>query len=183
MTSRREAQQHRAAAAAVACGILVLAATVRPAAAIHAPQTRREFVRAVAAGARGTAVERFVVERSLGAIYGILRERSAACLNLQVRRSGFVGDRMEVSSSDYHPTLRRVGAGKAEFTLQVVHRARGVGPAPPPGGLYVMAADIRSIGKRRTEVVLYHRAGGYRKIVGSLRRWTAGENTACPKVR
>jgi len=31
--------------------------------------------------------------------------KSATCLDVQVRRSGFVGNQMEVSSSDYNPTL------------------------------------------------------------------------------
>jgi len=79
--------------------------------------------------------------------------------------------------------LARVGRNGAEFALQVVHRPRGVGPSIPPGGLYVMAADLRSLSKGRTEVVLYRSTIGFKKIVGSLKQWTAGEDADCPKIR
>lgn len=147
------------------------------------PQTRREFVDAVAAGARGTAMERFVVERGFAEVYALLNARCTPCLDVQVNRSGFVGDQMEVSSSDYNPTLRMAGPGRAEFALQVVHRPRGIGHTPPPGGLYVMAADIRSLGRGRTEIVLYRPTMGFKAIVKSFRQWAAGEDAACPKLR
>ena len=79
--------------------------------------------------------------------------------------------------------MTRVGRNGAEFALQVVHRPRGVGPSIPPGGLYVMAADIRSLSKGRTEVMLYRPTIGFKKIVGSLKQRTAGESADCPKIK
>jgi len=54
---------------------------------------------------------------------------------------------------------------------------------PVPGGLYVMAADVRSLGKGRTEVVLYRPTMGYKPITRSVRQWTPGEDADCPKLR
>lgn len=99
-----------------------------------------------------------------------------------VNRRANVGGYVEVSSSDYNPTLRMAGSGRAEFTLQVVHRPRGVGHTPPPGGLYTMAADIRSLGAGRTEVVLYRPTMGFKKTTNTFKQWAAGENAACPKL-
>ncbi|PYT35267.1 MAG: hypothetical protein DMF52_10800, partial [Acidobacteria bacterium] len=79
--------------------------------------------------------------------------------------------------------LKRVGGNKAEFALQVVHRPRGIGPKIAAGGLYIMAADIRSLGKSRTEVVLYRSAIGFKKIAAGVRQWAAGENSDCPKMK
>jgi len=163
--------------------LVVLIALAVPVPAIQVPQTRREFVEAVAAGARSVKMETFVVERSLDAVYAILQEKSSKCLDVLVKRSGFVGSQMEVSSSDYNPSLRKVGGVKAEFALQVVHRPRGIGPTIPHGGLYVMAADIKSLGKGRTEVVLYRPTMGYKAVTRSLRQWAAGEDADCPKLR
>jgi hypothetical protein len=167
-------------------GVTALTLALIPAgtvAAIDVPQTRQEFVGAVAAGRGATRMETFVVERDLAAIYGLLERKTSPCLDVEVRRSGHVGTHREVSSSDYNPTLRRTGRGRAEFTLQVAHRPRGVGHTPPPGGLYVLAADLKALGAGRTEVTLYRPTIGFKPILRSLRQWVAGEEAACPKLK
>jgi hypothetical protein len=163
-------------------GLAALLLTAAPAGAIDVPQTREDFVRAVAAGARGVKMETFVVERGLDEVYRTLEARVSPCLDVEVRRTANVGY-WEHSSSDYNPSLRRVGAGRAEFTLQVVHRPRGVGATPPPGGLYVMAADLKSAGSSRTEVVLYRPSMGFKDITKSFLRWAQGTATDCPKLK
>jgi hypothetical protein len=163
--------------------LVLLIALAVPVPAIQVPQTRREFVEAVNAGARSVKKEVFVVEQGFDEVYTTLQRKSTKCLDVQVKRSGFVGNQMEVSSSDYNPTLRKVARGKAEFALQVVHRPSGVGATIPPGGLYVMAADIRSVGNGRTEIVLYRPTMGYKDITRSLRDWAAGEDVDCPKLK
>lgn len=163
--------------------LIWITALVLPVAAIKVPQDRKEFVDAVAAGARMTKVETLTVERNFGQVYGLLEEKSVSCLDVTVKRSGFVGTHWEVSSSDYNPTLRKVGRGKAEFALQVVHRPRGVGHKPPPGGLYVMAADITALGKNKTEVVFYRPSMGFKKIRKTMKKWIAGEDIGCPKLK
>src|SRR5262249_2870432 len=127
---------------------------VRPAGAIQVPQTREEFVRAVNDGAHGAKVERFVVERSLDDVYSTLEARSAPCLDKKVERTAYVGY-VEHSSSDYNPSLKRVGADQAEFALQVVHNPRAIGEKTGPGGLYIFAADLKRVGASQTEVILY----------------------------
>jgi len=72
--------------------LVVLIALAVPLPAIQIPQTRREFVEAVAGGARSVKMETFVVERSLGEVYAILQKRVMKCLDVEVKRSGFVGN-------------------------------------------------------------------------------------------
>ncbi len=151
--------------------------------AIWVPQTREEFVKAVAEGARMTKVETITVNRSFAQVYGLLEEKSSSCLDVLVKRSGFVGNQMHVSSSDYNPTLKKIGRGRAVFALQVVHRPRGIGHKPPPGGLYVMAADITALGKNETRVVLYRPKMGFGKIRKAFNKWAAGEDVRCPKMK
>ena len=163
--------------------LVLTLALIAPAAAIWVPQSRREFVQAVAEGKGATKMETMTSERSFDQVYALLERKSSACLDREVRRSGFVGNQMEVSSSDYNPTLKRVGGNKAEFALQVVHRPRGLGATPPPGGLYVMAADLKAVARDRTEVVLYIPAIGFKSISKTLRLWVAGEDADCPKLK
>ncbi len=54
--------------------LVVLIALAVPVPAIQVPQTRREFVDAVAKGARSVKMETFVVERSFGEVYAILQK-------------------------------------------------------------------------------------------------------------
>src|SRR5213594_3335696 len=94
-------------------GLAMLVVAIEPLAAIQVPQTRRQFVDAVTAGEGATVMEKLIVERDFNEIFSVLAGKSSACLDVQVRRSGFVGSQMEVSSSDYNPTLKRVGRNDA----------------------------------------------------------------------
>jgi len=151
--------------------------------AIWVPQNRTEFIEAVAAGKGPTKVETVTVGRSLDQVFATLEAKSAECLDVLVERSGFVGTHVEVSSSDYNPTLERTGEDSAAFALQVEHRPRGVGHKPPPGGLYLMAADIRAVDDERTEIVLYRPTMGFKQIAESFRGWLEGDDAGCPKMR
>ncbi len=166
--------------APAAAAVLTAVASVAPAAAIDVPQSREEFVQAIAGG-RGAAPETIRVQQPLDRVYAVLEERLAACLDVKVQRTAYVGY-VERSSTDYNPTLRHVSTDGAEFTLQVEHHPRAVGSTPPPGGLFMMAADLRSSGEG-TEIVLYRPKIGAGKITDSLKRWLSGEPAPCPKLR
>jgi hypothetical protein len=162
---------------------LALILFASPAAAIDVPQSRQEFIKAVANGARGASMETFTAGRDFEAIYRLVEKKAAACLDVTVQRSANVGY-WERSSSDYNPTVRRGGKnGKGEFALQVIHRPRAVGSTPPPGGLYIMAADMRSLGGGRTEIMFYQPTIGFKKIARSVKSWLSGEDVPCPKMK
>jgi hypothetical protein len=163
----------------ITIGLILLVGAIEVA-AIEVPQNRQEFV-AAATGGKGATAEKVVAEQGFEKIYGLLREKASGCLDVTVNRRANVGY-VEVSSSDYNPTLRRVGGNRAEFALQVVHRPRGVGHTPPPGGLYIMAADLRSLGANRAEVTVYRPNIGFKKIARALMQWAAGEDADCPKM-
>ncbi len=163
-------------------GLVLALAPLAPAIAIEVPQTRQEFVRAVAAGRGATTVEKLEFDRPFQRVYTLLQEKVNPCLDVKVQRTAHVGY-VERSSSDYNPTLRLVGKKRAEFTLQVAHNPRGAGHTPPPRGLFMMAADLRAIDGDRTEVVLYRSTMGVKKIVASLKEWFAGDPAPCPKLK
>ena len=164
--------------------VALLATALASVGALHAidvPQTREEFVQAIASG-RGAAIETFTVDRPLDEVYVVLEERARTCLDVKVERTANVGY-VERSSSDYNPTLRRPSGDRVEFTLQVENFPRGVGHTPPAGGLYMMAADLKSAGASRTEIVLYRPRMGVGKITESLKQWLSGQAAPCPKMR
>lgn len=158
-------------------------ALMDPAGAFDVPQNREEFVKAVKSGARGVRMETFTLDRSFDEVYRTLEARCTPCLDVMVKRSGMVGGTMEVSSSDYNPTLRRLSADRAEFSLQVVHRPRAIGEVTGPGGLYLMAADVKRVGAKTTEVTLYRPSMGYKDIYRSLMAWADGKSNDCPKIK
>ena len=168
-------------AGSLIAGIL-LTETLTVAKPFHVPQTRPDFVTAVKAGEGASIAETFVVDQDFESLYALVAKKSAACLDVTVERTANVGY-VEHSSSDYNPTLKRIGKDRAEFSLQVVHNPRAVGENAPAGGLYVMAADFRALGKGKTEMVLYRSKIGFKKIVGGLKDWAAGVPADCPKMR
>src|SRR5213594_1267992 len=164
-----------------AIALVLSLVTVAPAAAIWVPQTRPEFVKAVVDGKGATAVETIHSDQPLRRVYDLLHEKVITCLDVKVQRTANVGY-VERSSTDYNPRLRLVGKDRAEFTLQVEHNPRGVGATPPPGGLFYMAADFRSV-DGGTEIVLYRPTMGVKKIVASLKQWFDGDPAPCPKLK
>src|SRR5262245_47651574 len=85
-------------------GLPALLLAVSPARAIDVPQSREEFVAAVSSGARGAKMETFVVDRSFDEVYRTLEGRTSPCLDVEVKRTAYVGY-VEHSSSDYNPSL------------------------------------------------------------------------------
>jgi len=150
--------------------------------AIQVPQTREEFVRAVTDGARGAKVETFVVDRSLDDVYATLEARSTPCLDKKIERTAYVGY-VEHSSSDYNPSLKRAGADRAEFALQVVHNPRAIGEKTGPGGLYIFAADLKRVGASQTEVTLYRPTIGFKDITKVFKEWTETGADQCPSLK
>jgi len=171
----------RALLPAVLIAFATLLLTAPPARAIYVPQTREEFVKAVADGTRGAKMETVTVERSFDEVYRSLEDRMTPCLDIKVERTAYVGY-TEHSSSDYNPTLKKVGRDRAEFALQVVHFPRGIGEKTGPGGLYIMAADLKRAGSG-TEIVLYRPTMVYKNIAKSLIDWAEGNAADCPKLK
>jgi hypothetical protein len=153
--------------------------TALSAGCVTAPQTRAEFVKVVRAGTRYSKYEVIPVTRSLNDITERLRKRADECLSKTIERTANVGY-VEHSSSTYVPSMEKLGE-RSEFTLRVQHRPRGVGS--PPDGVFLLAVDMASEGKRATKAELFSPTIGFTHIGDAVRSWLKGENAPCPELK
>ena len=175
-------KRFRSSLPAALLGLATLLLLASPIGAIQPPQTREEFVKAVIAGARGAKVETLTIDRDFDEVYRAIEARTTSCLDITVERTANVGY-VEHTSADYNPTLKRIGGDRAEFSLQVVHNPRAIGENTGPGGLYIMAADLKRVGAGRSEVVLYRPTIGFKTIYQGFVEWAKGSSTDCPKIK
>ncbi len=151
-------------------------------ACVPMPQTREAFRAAVANGAFSAKAESFGVNKGFQQAVKHLSAKTDACLNKVVKRSMMKGIYQEHSQSTYRATVQTPEANRAEFTMQVMHNPRGVGADPPPGGYYLMVADIKAVSANSFQVNLYRPTLGHGDTADAVRNWLNGKDDACPKL-
>lgn len=151
-------------------------------ACVQQPQTREEFRTVVTKGAFSAKAENFVVNKSFKQAIPNLTTKTESCLNKVVERSMTQGMYHERSQSTYRANVVRPTANRAEFTMQVKHNPRGVGADPPPGGYYLIVADIEEASPSSIKVNLYRPTMGHGDTVDAIRNWLQGKDDACPKL-
>lgn len=157
---------------------LLLAACALP----SQPQTPAEFRAAVKQGPAFARQEVHETAREFTRVVADIDQQARKCLALSVTSRVMQGMNMSTSTSTYSPRLAVPGPGRAEFTLQRVTEPRGIGPAMPAGGYYMLLVDIEQVAPQKTRLSLY---GGSRDEWGGLftvfKDWSDGKNMACPK--
>jgi len=151
-------------------------------ACVKMPQTREEFRVAVSQGAFSAKAENFVVKKNFTQVVTHLRAKTNACLNKEVNRWMMQGMYQERSKSTYRASVQTPTTSRAEFTLQVTHQPRGVGADAPPGGFYLMVADIEAVSPDSLRVNLYRPTLGHGDAVEAVRNWLNGKDDACPSL-
>jgi hypothetical protein len=151
-------------------------------ACVKMPQTREEFRAAVSQGAFSAKAETFVVNRNFTQAVTHLKAKTNACLNREVRRSMVQGLYQEHTRSTYRASVQTPTTNRAEFTLQVTHQPRGVGADAPPGGFYLMVADIEAVSADNFRVNLYRPTLGHGGAIDAVRNWINGRDDACPSL-
>jgi hypothetical protein len=146
------------------------------------PQTREEFRAAVAKGAFSAKAESFVVKKNFTRVVSHLKTKTEACLNKEVHRSMMHGMYQERSRSTYRASVHTPTRNRAEFTMQVTHQPKGIGADAPPGGFYLMVADIEAVSPDTLQVNLYRPTLGHGGAVDAVRHWLRGDDEGCPKL-
>lgn len=147
------------------------------------PQTSGEFRHAVQRGAFMTRTHSAVVPQPFEAVTANLRKYALPCLastHTSVVMSSAAGD-MSSGTVIYRPKLRLVGPQSAELTLQMGPTSPGI--RVPPGGPFIMLADIESSSVQgETRLTVYGRTTAKERALAdeSLPAWALGIPAKCP---
>ncbi len=144
---------------------------------VKSPQTRYEFVSMVIADTSGSERETFVVERGLDDVLATLSRMSDACLARGSEYTAMSGGVIETVHTEMNPSIERIGADRAEMTVQFYNGDSSA----PPGGFYVIAEDLTRDGTG-TRVDYYYATYGFDDVVDAIRAWTRGEDAECPDI-
>ena len=150
---------------------------------VQIPQTSGEFRHAVQGGAFMTRMHSASVPQPFEAVIANLRKYALPCLAKTVRSvvmSSAPGD-MSVGIVIYRPKLQLVGPQSAELTLQMGPTSPGI--KVPPGGPFIMLADIESSSvPGETLMTVYGRTTAKERALAddSLPAWALGTPVGCP---
>lgn len=145
------------------------------------PQDREQFKEVVAKKKGAAQKETIQVDRRFGSVYTQLRQNTGSCLDVLYQRTEQTANDTEYSFINFTPTLKQTASGVAEFALQIDHWPPISGPAQPPGGRFLMAADLTAEGNG-TRIDIYAPTIGFDPIVEAFKAWLRGENATCPRL-
>lgn len=148
---------------------------------LHTPQSRHEYISAVAKGEGYTKVHNYTVARKFNSVVKNINRKSKSCLSKKITHTWTRGYSSHVSSSTYNPSMRYINKSKAEFTLQVIITPNNT-TKPPAGGMYFLAANINKISKNKTKVIIYAPSINADDIVNSIKNWSKGIKSKCPDL-
>lgn len=147
-----------------------------------APQTRADYVQAIAGGVPFTMTDSHVAKRRFDDVVSSLRQRAPECFDgtaTMTRVSG-VMTTMNVRD-DYVTTVRTVSATRAELTTQFTSKGIIYVQKVPAGGFYSTAVDIERLGPSSTRLTYYGSSfDGGKKSWAALKQWSDGLAAPCP---
>lgn len=153
---------------------------------IGQPQTRDEYVAMMKPGGTFRNVEQTSVARPFKTVVADLTEYANKCLKIKTSRAPNAATRETGTNTTYNPKLELVGGNAAALSLQeeygVTGSASGTKHANsglPPGGLYVLVAEMRSAASNRTDLSIYYTTGRA-AFSDMLKKWAAGDKGRCP---
>ncbi len=148
--------------------------------AISVPQSADEFRSTVDAGGFGTHKETHAIKRPFNAVYANMKEMAQQCLSVEISSSVSQGANVSASRSTYRPSVEKSGHQSASLILQVIHSPQPVGATIPPGGLYMLIADINGVSANETRLVMYGGSVGQAELFAGVEQWLGGQDKNCP---
>jgi hypothetical protein len=151
---------------------------------VRYPQTTDQFISTYNWGGLFANVDRMTVERSSGAVVAALKEYAKECLDIKVnkkRAARYATDKYTRPSTEPVTYNTKIGPIKNGATALSVQESGGViDKGVPPDGLYTMVAEVRAVGKSKTEVNIYHLAKPF--LANPLKGWVTGDKRDCPAL-
>lgn len=160
-------------------GFVILTAIVCAgcAANIGLPQTRDEFVAMYKPGGMFRNAEHVTVSRPFKSVVADVTEYAKKCLNVRETHAPSYQYKEAGGSTTYRPKIESIKGGGVSLSLQEKYNDR-VDSGAPPGGIFILVAEMRAIGGSKTQLDIYHASRG--KAADSLKQWAEGDSRICP---
>lgn len=155
--------------------VLVLAGC---AATIPPPQTREAFVESARPGGQPRSTGHVTVGRSYKAVVADAKEFSARCFKARATRPRKASSGEDGGATTYRAKVETVRREEAALSIQEEYADPRANSGAPPGGIFVLVAEIEAAGKKKTDVDIHHLSRG--KIAEALARWLEGDKRQCP---
>ncbi len=164
----------------VAAAIALLVLLGGCAANVGVPQNREAFVERVGPGGPFRFAEHLTVNRPYAAVVADLADCSGKCLNVRVMRPPDFRRKELGGWTTYHPNIETTRRGVTTFSVQEEYGHPRATSGDPPGGLFVLVAEIRAAEADATRVDIYHVSRSH--LADPLKRWIQGADHRCPTL-
>lgn len=147
----------------------------------EAPKSAEEF-RQYSSDSRWTVVERHDVARPFDEVVESWRQRSQACLEVEVNGYSHAGGSSTAWVYTYNPAVMLDG-GRAVLQLQRQMQVTNMISlsVEPDDGFFILVADAIAVDRNTTRIELY-RAANHDVLSTAVRSWASGESRACPDL-
>ena len=145
------------------------------------PQTRDEFVSGMKSGRLFTNVEKVIASRPVKAVVADVTDYAKRCLNVRATSGPSYQYKSAGGSTTYRPKIEAIQNGAVALSVQEEYNDKPQSGAPP-GGIFVVVAEIRGAGNNKTQVDIYY-LSARGKIVDPLKQWINGDKRLCPSLK
>lgn len=147
-----------------------------------APKTAAEFRSGVQAGMFAHAHEHVEVNASTKKVSDLLEKMGNECLDISINRRVDFGGRVGHSYWDYSTEMKREKES-SEFVLRLKLSGNVLSTQKEPeGGYYVLLADVKATGKKKSEVDIYYQKYQVGEAAKAIKSWLIGVNRECPDM-
>jgi hypothetical protein len=150
------------------------------------PRNADEFISSYNWGGWFQNVERMTVERPSPTVVASLREYAKQCLDIKVNKKRAAryaldkyGNKPGSEPVTYNSRIAPIKNGAMALSVQESGAMKDESDLPP-GGMFTMVAEVRSSGKNKTDVSIYHLAKPF--LANPLKGWIAGDQRDCPAL-
>lgn len=148
---------------------------------IGAPQSRDEFVAMIKPGGLFKNVDKSTVSRPFNAVVADVKDYSNRCLSVRTTRAPNYATKESGGSTTFRPKLEETAKNAAALSVQEEYGDKHANTGAPPGGIFVLAAELRGAGANQTDVEIYY-ITSRGSMAEFLKKWAAGDKARCPAM-
>lgn len=147
---------------------------------IGAAQTRDEFKVQTKGGGVLTREEHTTVSRPIKAVVADVKGYADKCLNVSVTTGPNYAYKEVGGTMHYHSKIDTDKEGVVTLSLQSEQGRESARHGAPPGGLFMLVAEMRAADASTTRIALNYVITA-NSAVEHLKQWSNGDKSRCPK--